>query len=266
MNCPTRAEGPGAEATLKYKWRAQLFNHGKGEKQRCASCPQTTPRISWNNWNGTIKLESLGWREKLAFWGCAGGWGQEEKAVKSKQASRGNTLHSTWNILGPKPLLPGLYLPERSWILAVGSAVTWHKTIADRHSCFPVGMRGRKLCLITQKIQPEMLAARGTNDSLQKNAWIQSSKHALTEECCLELPRMAAQQSGCTATPSQQALPGLESGLRQKGVGHCQKAGSCYRSCVCCCGNKAGSVFGCRHKYRLFQDGLGERLLCDTRG
>lgn len=86
-------------------------------------------------------------------------------------------------------------------------------------------MRGRKLCLITHKIQPEMLAARGTNDSLQKNAWIQSSKHALTEECCLELPRMAVQQSGCTATPSQQALPGLESGLRQKEVGYCQKLG-----------------------------------------
>lgn len=190
---------------------------------------------------------------------------QEEKAAKSKQASRGNTLHSTWNILGPKHLLPGLYLPVCSGILAVGSAVTWHKNIPDRHSCFPVGMRGRKLCLITHKIQPEMLAARETNDSLQKNAWIQSSKHALTEECCLELPGMAAQHSGCTATPSQQALPGLESGLRQKEVGHCQKAGSCYRSCICCCGNKAGSGCDCRHKCRPFQDGWGERLLCDTK-
>lgn len=46
-----------------------------------------------------------------------------------------------------------------------------------------------------------MLAAKGTNDSLHKNAWIQSSKHALTEECCPQLLRMAAQQSGCTATP-----------------------------------------------------------------
>lgn len=67
---------------------------------------------------------------------------------------------------------------------------------------FPVGMRRRKLCLITYKIQPEMLAAKGTNDSLHKNARIQSSKHALTEECCPGGWRMAAQQSGCAATPS----------------------------------------------------------------
>lgn len=47
-----------------------------------------------------------------------------------------------------------------------------------------MGMRGRKLCLITHEIQPEVLAAKGTNDSLWENAWIQSSKHALTEERC----------------------------------------------------------------------------------
>lgn len=49
---------------------------------------------------------------------------------------------------------------------------------------FPVGMRGRNLCLFTYKIQPEMLAAKGTNDSLQKNARVQSSKRALTEAYC----------------------------------------------------------------------------------
>lgn len=98
-------------------------------------------------------------------------------------------------------------------------------------------------------MQPETLAAKGTNDSLQKNVGIQSSKRALTEECCPELPWMAAQQP-----PSQHALPGLQSGLRQKGVGHCEKAGACYRSCVCCCGNEAGSDCGCGQKSRLFQD------------
>lgn len=193
MCCPTHAESPGAETTLKDKWRALQWEHGKGEKERCASCPQIPPRVSWKIWNWTENWEvwagGRGW-----LYGAVQGMGQEEKAAKSKQASRGNTLHITWNILGPKPLLLGLYLLVYSWILAVCSAVTWHKNIADRHNCFPVGRRGRKLCLITHKIQPEMLAARGTNDSLQKNAWIQSSKHALTEECCLELPRMAVQQ------------------------------------------------------------------------
>lgn len=100
---------------------------------------------------------------------------------------------------------------------------------------FPVGMRGGKLCPITHKIQPEMLAAKGTNDSLWENAWIQSSQHALTEEHC----------------------PG--GWLRRVGVraGLWPKAGACYRNCICCCGNKAGSDYECGHKCRLFQDGFG---------
>lgn len=70
-----------------------------------------------------------------------------------------------------------------------------------------------------------MLAARGTNDSMQKNAWIQSSKHALTGERCLGLPRMAAQQSGCTATPSEQALPGRSQGSSRRRSGTARKLG-----------------------------------------
>lgn len=140
----------------------------------CASCPQGVPAIPWNNWSCTeqAKLGTLWWSKQTALLTAQMEIEWEEKQQKAKkQVCRGSSLCIAHWILWTLNYFCMAFLFQYACIFM---DTGWQQHCNLTQKCcswaqlFPEGARGRKLCLIRNKIQQEMLAAKRRNVSLYK--------------------------------------------------------------------------------------------------
>jgi len=179
---------PATESKEREKKQARKGRRNRDVATYC--CPLLPAPKAQLGYPEIIQAELKIWKAwgggRRAPRGCAGSRGQEEKQQKASRRL-GGALCVAQGALWTLNHSCLAFLSSCACRF-VNTGCLQHRSLAQKccswTRLFPVGMRGRKLGLITYNIQPEMLAAKGTKGPLQKNAWIQPSKHALAEECC----------------------------------------------------------------------------------